>query len=101
MKEKIASRFQELIKESAQFMRSSDKEIYVEGRLEPACHAWLDSVANLLQLVAPKQSHYFTESKQVMSEKAKYPNIQNSTVKRMFGLLTSAKTEWDHGLLVE
>lgn len=105
MHDEIASRFAALIQQGTQLVNSlpRDDEAYqgywVSDALIPAYQGWLSSSANLIRTVAPASNHFATQCDALMSHKELNTGIPSHVVRKMYGLLTSAKEEWARGLL--
>ena len=98
MKEVIETRFQELISEG-QTLISEDFGTYgqVARNQNEKYKRWFFSVLNLLRVILPDINPYVLSASKLAIEDDRF--IQETTVRDMFGVLTSAKEEWDRGLL--
>ena len=61
--------------------------------------AWLSSVANLIVTIAPPSSHFPERVAVVLKHEQLSTGVPSSVFLQMQGLLSSAREEFDHGLL--
>lgn len=101
MKETIDSRFKELMQQGTIFSVNLGEDDWVEGNRIPLYQSWLSSATNLIQIVAPKQSYHYTEADRLMKHDQLSHGIPSIVFNRMLGLLNSAHSEWDKGILRE
>ena len=104
MQAEVQNRFNSLLLEGEQLIRKLPRAEYglkywIEDKDIPEYQVWLGSVANLLRLVAIPDSYYFEECKRLTNHSEMSRGIPLHIVQKMFGLLKSAKKEWEEGLL--
>lgn len=100
MKDTITQRFQELLEQGKQLTsRMNTSDFYISEHNIPAFHAWLSSVANILEIASPSGSFFLNESHRIMTDDGMKRGIPTKVVSKMMGLLQSAQQEWAGGLL--
>ena len=105
MKEKITKRFDELIDRGNTLAnmiprdsRGGDKYVVNVNRMDEY-QSWLSSSANLIKIIAEKNSHFVKECDRLWQHESLRDHVPSSVVRQMFGILKSAKNEWENGLL--
>jgi uncharacterized protein YutE (UPF0331/DUF86 family) len=105
MKEEIEQRFAELLESGKQLIKNipwgSDGSLnyWVRDDNIPSYQEWLSSCANLLRMVAPHDSHFSEECQRLLTHQDMRSGIPATVAQKMFGLVSSAREEWKHGLL--
>lgn len=104
MQDQIKNRFESLISQGDKLIQKlppyeGGYDFWVENRFISEYHSWLSSVSNLLFVVAMEGSYYFDECNRLMTHKDMKDGIPTGIVTKMYGLLSSAYDEWNHGLL--
>src|SRR5262249_110129 len=74
-------------------------EHFVASEDVPTYQAWLTSAANLIRLVARPESHFVTECDRLLTDRSMENGIGTLVIQKMYGLLSSTREEWNHGLL--
>jgi len=104
MKEEIENRFAVLLDQGEHLMQCLPRDAHeIEhfvGRADvPTYQAWLTSVAHLVRLVAWTESYFVEECTRLLTHKSMPNGIGTIVIQKMYGLLLSAREEWNHGLL--
>lgn len=104
MKEDFEKRFSELLTVGEKLVNSlpSDEHgprNWVQPHRIAEYQQWLSSVANLMHLVAPRDSTFIVECDRTMNDDALKHGVPARVVQKMHGLLKSADEEWKRGLL--
>ena len=101
MIEIINKRFKELIANGRAYEDILRGEMYVKRDETSKMQQFMLSVVNIIKQVTGESSHYYVECQRVMEN----PNYQGSMraemVRKMYGILSSAKAEWDSGFIKE
>ncbi len=103
MKDEIQNRFNALSQRGTDLVRNLPRDqhggtYWVEDNV-PQYQAWLSSVSNLFQIVAPEGNFYIEECTRLMKHRDMLNGVPSHIVQKVYGLLASAKEEWEHGLL--
>jgi len=105
MEETIASRFSELLEEGLRLRgllpssRSGGPAWMVESSRVEQYQAWLSSCANLLEAITLPGSTYHQQLESILNHEHLQGGVPTVVFHKVLGLLTSAKQEWDRGLL--
>ncbi len=105
MKKEIGDRFDALLSRGEELIRKLPRaeyggiDMWVESQHVPEFHAWMSSAANLVLTLVPAESHYRKEYDRLMENELMEKGLPSDVIQKMYGLLRSAKDEWDAGLL--
>src|SRR5215831_18748454 len=104
MKDEIEDRFAVLLGQGEHLMQCLPRdqhglEHFVASEDVPTYQAWLTSAANLIRLVARPESHFVTECDRLLPDRSMQNGIGTLVIQKMYGLLSSTREEWNHGLL--
>ena len=100
MNTQISERFEELIcngEELVKALRIGDHYAVEERMAE--YQAWIMSCANLVKLVAYRDSYFIQECDKLLNNEHLEYGIPQNLVKRLLGLMQSMKSEWDQNLI--
>ncbi len=100
MKEAIDARFQELISEGHALTPALDAGdgFAPQDQIEKY-QGWMFSSINLLRTILSDNSPYMREAATLVHDANPHTRISGLRIRKLLGLLKSAKEEWDHGLL--
>ena len=104
MKDEIEKRFIELLKKGGELRQAipSSHRIglhhWVPREKTNDYQSWIGSVANIIQLISTGNSFHLEELKRIITNIG-MQGISSEIYLRLYGLLESAKEEWDRGLL--
>lgn len=100
MMEVIEGRFTELVSTGQNLIRGiGSQEYWIPDHNIAQYQQWLSSSANLINIVVTKDSTFGQQCEQIMSDDDKKSGIPSRMVQKMYGLLSSARDEWQRGLL--
>lgn len=105
MKDQISRRFQALFEQGNLLLDSlgsnndGSPSFWVEEQELPGYQTWVSSVANLFNILLDQKSPYVQQYQQLLQDAHMKAGIPTMVIRKMQGLLASAKEEWDGGLL--
>lgn len=100
----ISQRFESLEKTGAELLKHCPKMGGASAQVAPKSRedeyrSWIASVANLLQIITTNNSYYLQECDRALNDEDLRYRVPTRIMQKMYGLLRSAKTEWEQGLL--
>jgi len=104
MKETIETRFKELISTGQNLIKvvpwyDGEPAYWIPEERIAEYQQWLSSSANLISLIAPPDSIFGKECPRITADQEAKTGIPSRMVQKIYGLLSSAKDEWERGLL--
>ena len=105
MKEQIEKRFESLIQLGQRLINQIPRteyrthEYWVDSNKLTEYHSWIYSVNNFLNFLSKANSIYAKEMSSILEKKEVKGDVSSDAVKKIFGLLNSAFTEWKEGFL--
>jgi len=100
MKENIEKRFTELQKTGEKLVNLIPIAVdWINESRIAEYHQWFNSVANLINFVAPTNSIFIVECNRLMNDIGLQKGLHIRFVKKMYGLLNSALEDWKAGFL--
>ena len=107
MKEDITKRFEELFTEGNELIAfvnqiSGGTNYYIKHEYGTLATSWLSSVANLVSIISSNNSTIHSSMAQnILNNLHTFPAVPKEKVRAMFGVLDSARKEWNNGLLTK
>jgi len=103
MKENIEGRFNELVSTGQNLIKSipyydGEPEYWVPGQRIAEYQQWISSSANLINLLTLPDSTFGNECARLLADEDAKSGISSRMIQKMYGLLSSAKDEWERGL---
>ena len=104
MKENIEGRFKELVSTGQNLIKAvpyydGEPEYWIPEQRIAEYQQWISSSANLINLVTLPDSTFGKECARILADQDAKSGIPSRMVQKMYGLLSSAKDEWERGLL--
>lgn len=104
MKDLIDERFERLLAEGDNLARRLPRdqhgvEYWVGSASVPEYHAWLSSIANLIDIISPQSGAYRSQVQKILAHEDMPRGIPSMVVQQMYGVLKGAKADWDAGTL--
>ncbi|NQT24299.1 hypothetical protein HQ585_02985 [candidate division KSB1 bacterium] len=104
MKENIGGRFTELVSIGQNLIKTAPHykgklEYWVPDERVAEYQQWISSSANLINIVTLPDSTFRKECARILADKDAMTGISSKMIQKMYGLLSSAKDEWEQGLL--
>jgi hypothetical protein len=104
VKDLIDSRFTSLIAEGDTLVRRIPRgehglDYWVRSDTVPEYHAWLASVANLIDVVSPHTGTYRSQVQKILAHENMPNGIPSTVVQQMHGVLKGANADWNAGTL--
>jgi hypothetical protein len=104
MKEEINSRFRELLEEGDQLVGMIPRgpqgaNYWIADVRIGEYQSWIASAVNLIEIVAPTDSHFRVDATQVLKHSHLQAGIPTTVVRKILGLLKAAFAEWQARLL--
>jgi hypothetical protein len=81
------------------YSRRGNDEYYYPESMTKDLQKWISSTCNIISLISPQQSYFYTESTKLASDKDFRHTVPFHVIERLTGLLESLRDEMQSGLL--
>ena len=104
VKDLIDQRFTLLVAEGDNLVRRLPRDengvaYWADSDFIPEYHAWLSSVANLIDVVSPQSGAYRAQMQSILAHENLPRGMPSTVVQQAHGVLKGAKSDWEAGTL--
>lgn len=101
MLEIINSRFEELTNTGSVYNHTLKDQVFVSKNDQAKMQQFALSVVHLIKQLTGQSSHYYIECQRIMDNPNFQTGMKAEMLRKIYGILSSAKSEWDAGFLKE
>lgn len=105
MKEVFEKRFSELLSEGKSIIQNQKStkdyglEYWVKDKNIPTAQTWVSSTVNLIKHIGKSNRYFNEECDRILADETLPNGMPFRVVQKLYGVLESTYTEWQHGLL--